>query len=155
MNEILEAIGPDLTPLITNLVMGIITTVFTILGYQLKKLMKKHEDNEKIKEIKGALERNKEIVQTSVEYVEQIGKHLEAEKKFELAKDKAVELANVNGFNISDAELDALIEQAVLSFKKGLATEMEMIHVPDMVYIPESEYGMPDPEKEEDEIIAP
>lgn len=127
MNEILEAVGTDLMPLITNLAISIITAIFGLLGYQLKKLMKKHEDNEKIKEIKGILERNKEIVQTSVEYVEQIGKHLEAEKKFELAKDKAVELANVNGFNISDAELDALIEQAVRSFKNGLASEVNVI----------------------------
>lgn len=155
MNEILETVGADLMPLITNLAISIITAIFGLLGYQLNKLIKKYKDNEVVKEIQGLLERNKEVVRTSVEYVEQIGKHLEAEEKFELAKDKAVELANSKGFSISDAELDVLIEQAVGAFKKEL-NKTDII-IPDTVIVPEenviiSEQGMTSPE---DETTAP
>ena len=124
MQEILDILGPELTPLITNLLLTLVGILFTYLGVQAKKLMARVERNKQVQQIKESLENNKEIVRASVEYVEQIGTHLKAEEKFNLAKDKALEFANDRGFTITETELDVLIEQMVFNFNKGYETDI-------------------------------
>ena len=124
MQEILDILGPELTPLITNLLLTLVGILFTYLGVQAKKLMARVERNKQVQQIKESLENNKEIVRASVEYVEQIGAHLKAEEKFNLAKDKALEFANDRGFTITETELDVLIEQMVFNFNKGYETDI-------------------------------
>ena len=124
MQEILDILGPELTPLITNLLLTLVGILFTYLGVQAKKLMARVERNKQVQQIKESLENNKEIVRASVEYVEQIGAHLKAEEKFNLAKDKALEFANDRGFTITETELDVLIEQMVFNFNKGYEADI-------------------------------
>ena len=61
----------------------------------------------------------REIVESTVKYVEQVGRSLGSHEKLELAKEKALEWLNVRGFNISDVELEILIEAAVQGFIKN------------------------------------
>lgn len=130
MEEILEILGTQMTPLIVNLLMGLVGILFTWLGIQANKLMKQVEANKHVQEIKQQLENNQEIVKASVEYVEKISQHLQIKgsEKFELAKQKALEFAAEKGANISEAELELLIEQATLSFDEGYKKgEVELI----------------------------
>lgn len=56
------------------------------------------------------------IVEATVKYVEQVGKSLGSEEKFELAKQKAVEWINSKGLSVSEVELEILIEASVNEF---------------------------------------
>lgn len=125
MEEFLVLLGSEVAPLINSLIITLIGVVFAFLGNQARRLVKRMADHEKVKEIQDSLRNNREIVQISVEYVEQIGQHLEGKAKFELAKEKALEIAQEKGANISAQELEALIEQAVLGFKQGWMSEGE------------------------------
>jgi len=58
----------------------------------------------------------RDIVEATVMYVEQVGRSLGSHEKFELAKEKALEWINTKGFNVSDIELEILIEAAVQNF---------------------------------------
>lgn len=124
MQDILDILGPELTPLITNLLLTLVGILFTYLGVQAKKLMARVERNKQVQQIRESLENNKEIVRASVEYVEQIGTHLKAEEKFNLAKEKALEFANDRGFTMTETELDVLIEQMVFNFNKGYEADI-------------------------------
>ena len=55
----------------------------------------------------------REIIAKTVQYVEQVGKSLGSQEKFELAKQKAVEWANSKGLQVSEVELEILIEAFV------------------------------------------
>ena len=135
MNEIFNTLGPQIEPLVSNLLLTVITIIFGILGTQASILMQKVKDSKQIKDIREKLERNKEVVEISVAYVEQVGKHLASADKFYLAKTKAIELANESGFKITEEELDVLIEQAVLAFhggyKQDAIIEAEEVNVVD------------------------
>lgn len=155
MQEILDILGPELTPLITNLLLTLVGILFTYLGVQAKKLMARVERNKQVQQIKESLENNKEIVRASVEYVEQIGTHLKAEEKFNLAKDKALEFANDRGFTITETELDVLIEQMVFNFNKGYEADIHMEQ--SVIEEPEGDFDYSDPKDidENDVVIYP
>ena len=55
----------------------------------------------------------RDIVSKTVQYVEQVGQLLGSQEKFELAKQKAVEWANSKGLQVSEVELEILIEAFV------------------------------------------
>ena len=55
----------------------------------------------------------REIIAKTVQYVEQVGKTLGSEEKFDLAKQKAVEWAQSKGLQVSEVELEILIEAFV------------------------------------------
>lgn len=155
MQELLDILGPELTPLITNLLLTLVGVLFTYLGIQSKKLMARVERSKEVQQIKESLENNKEIVKATVDYVEQIGAHLEPEKKFNLAKEKALEFANEKGLNITETELDVLIEQMVLNFKKGYESEIHLEQ--NLIEAPEGDYEYADPKDvdENDVIVYP
>ena len=71
------------------------------------------------KEIKEAIENNKVIIGIAVDFAEQTYKTLEGSERFEKAKDKAVAMMNERGIPVKEEEIDAMIEQAVLSFKNS------------------------------------
>lgn len=58
----------------------------------------------------------RDIVESTVKYVEQIGKALGSEEKFEMAKAKAIELLKELKITVSDSEIEVLIESFVQSF---------------------------------------
>ena len=72
------------------------------------------------KEIKEAIENNKVIIGIAVDFVEQTYKTLEGPERFEKAKDKAIAIMNERGIPVKEEEIDAMIEQAVLSFKNSV-----------------------------------
>ena len=62
----------------------------------------------------------KDVVESTVKYVEQIYKDLHGEEKLAKAKEKALGWLKEKGITISDTELEILIESAVSGFNKGL-----------------------------------
>ena len=71
------------------------------------------------KEIKETIENNKIIVGIAVDFAEQTYKALDGSERFEKAKDKAIAMMNERGIPVKEEEIDAMIEQAVLSFKNS------------------------------------
>lgn len=103
MDSIMELIKSNLLQLLA----AVITAVVSYLGVQIKNAYTKYADTKT----------KKEIVKSTVEYVEQISKSLDikpkAEEKFEKAKLKAIEWLNTKGISISETEIKILIESAV------------------------------------------
>lgn len=116
-NTLLANIITETTPIINSLIFTILGILGTWLGIQAKSLMNRMEKSQKLKEIKEGLEINKEIIETSVDYAEKIGSHLAGTEKFKLAKNKAYQIMSEWGIQISDAEIEALIEQVVLGYQ--------------------------------------
>ena len=71
------------------------------------------------KEIKETIENNKIIVGIAVDFAEQTYRALDGSERFEKAKDKAIAMMNERGIPVKEEEIDAMIEQAVLSFKNS------------------------------------
>lgn len=88
----------------------IITAVASFIGMSIKKAYTKYVDTKT----------KKEIVDSTVKYIEQIykGVMISNEDKLSKAKEKALEWLNSKGLKISDTELDILIESAVNELKK-------------------------------------
>lgn len=107
----------DLTPIINTAIFTILGGIATWIGIKGKSFMDSMEKSQKLKDIRESLEINKEIVETSVDYAEKIGAHLAGTEKFKLAKEKAYSIMGEWGIQISDAEMEALIEQVVLGYK--------------------------------------
>lgn len=130
MQEILEVLGPDIMPMITNLVISAIGIIFTILGYQVNKLIEKYKNHEDVKAIKEAFEQNQKFAEATVEYVEKISEQLglKGQEKFELAKTKLIEVLDSKGINITETEVDLLIEQAHTSFNEGYNKKERVIN---------------------------
>ena len=115
-NTLLANIITEITPTINSLIFTILGVLGWWLGLQAKRLMNRIEQSQKIKEIAEQLEVNHQIVQMSVDYAEQIGGHLKGTQKFRLAKDKAHSIMLEWGIEISEAEIEALIEQVVRGY---------------------------------------
>ena len=88
----------------------IITAVASFIGMSIKKAYTKYVDTKT----------KKEIVDSTVKYIEQIykGVMISNEDKLSKAKEKALDWLNSKGLKISDTELDILIESAVNGLKK-------------------------------------
>ncbi len=88
----------------------IITAIASFIGMSIKKAYTKYVDTKT----------KKEIVDSTVKYIEQIykGVMISNEDKLSKAKEKALEWLNSKGLKISDTELDILIESAVNGLKK-------------------------------------
>lgn len=106
MENILETIQPY----ILEIIVAILTGVASFIGMKIKKV---YEDyvNTKTK---------KDVVDTTVKYVEQVYKDIHGAEKLEKAKEKALEWLNEKGISISDTELEILIEASVNGFNNGL-----------------------------------
>lgn len=96
---------------IIEIIMGIITAVLSFVGIKIKEAYTKYADT-KVK---------KEIVKSTVEYVEQVFKDIHGEEKLEKAKEKALEWLKEKKIKISNTELEVLIESAVNSFNKKVS----------------------------------
>ena len=108
MEVLLDIINNNLVEILGT----VIVAVASWIGVQIKNAYTKYVDTKT----------KKEIVKSTVEYVEQICKTLEvkpkAEEKFLRAKTKAQEWLLSKGIEISDTEIEILIESAVNSLKK-------------------------------------
>lgn len=79
------------------------------LGVTINKFIKKIEKNKIIRE----------VIEDCVKYVEQKSKKEEIQDKYEMAKDKAVNILNSKGVDVTDDEIDLLIESFVNGLTKG------------------------------------
>lgn len=97
-------------PYLIEILSLILTGVVTYVGLQIKKLYEKHIDTQV----------KKDVVDSTVKYIEQVYKDIHGEDKLNKAKEKALEWLNEKGITISDTELEILIESAVNGFNNGL-----------------------------------
>lgn len=98
-----------------QIIFTILTAVASFIGLQVKKLYEKYV-NDKTK---------KEVVESTVKYVEQLYKSLNGAEKLEKAKESIVALLNEKGLSITELEMDVLIEATCNSFKEHFKTEEE------------------------------
>ena len=93
-----------------EIIVAILTGIASFIGVKIKKLYEEYV-NTKTK---------KDVVDTTVKYVEQVYKDIHGEEKLNKAKDKALEWLNEKGITISDTELEILIEASVNGFNNGV-----------------------------------
>ena len=99
MRGILDVISNNMVEILTT----VLTAIIGYIGIKAKSIFEKYI-NDKTK---------KSIVEETVKYVEQIGKTLSCEEKKQKAHDKALEWMIEKKINVSDTELEILIESAV------------------------------------------
>ena len=92
-----------------TIIMGALTGFLGWLGATINKFIKEIKKNRIIRE----------VINDCVRYVEQKSKKEEIQDKYEMAKDKAVNILNSKGIDVTDDEIDLLIE----SFVNGLTKE--------------------------------
>lgn len=68
-------------------------------------------------------ETKKNVVQTTVEYVEQVYKDIHGDEKLDKAIERASEILNEKGITASKTELRTLIESAVYGLIQGWTTD--------------------------------
>lgn len=91
-----------------SIILTALTAVLGWLGATIKKIY-----NEKVKN-----ETIRNVINDCVKYVEQKSKTGEIKDKYEMAKDKAINILNSKGIQVSEDEIDLLIESFVNGLKK-------------------------------------
>lgn len=92
----------QLMPALISIAVTVVTAIAAWLGTKAKELLDTKE--------------KKNIVESTVKYVEQIGKELGSEEKLALAKKAALEWLKQKGLTVSEIELNILIQAAVNDF---------------------------------------
>ena len=111
MEQIIETIMPAVLQLAGTVLM----CVAGVVGYQIKKAYNKYVDNQT----------KYDIVNSTVEYVEQVYKDIHGEEKLQKALDRASELLTNAGITVTTTELETLIEAAVNGFNGGFNASVE------------------------------
>lgn len=107
----MEQFIEQITPAVLNLAVVCITVIFSYVGMKVKAIY-----NEKVNtEIK------KDVVNTTVKYVEQVYKDIHGEDKLNEALKEAISILSQKGIPVSDSELKVLIEAAVNALNKELS----------------------------------
>ena len=99
MDDIFNAISKNLIQIVFTIITGIIGYI----GVRIKKMYQEYIQD-KLK---------KEIIEKTVKYVEQTSKDLSCKEKKNKALKKSLEWMKEKKINISDTELEILIESAV------------------------------------------
>lgn len=105
MERIMEVVMPAVLQLAGTILM----VGAGILGYQVKKLYNQYIDTQV----------KKDVVDTTVKYVEQVYTDIHGEEKLAKAIERASQLLNDQGIIVSVDELEILIEAAVNGFNGG------------------------------------
>lgn len=100
---------------IIQALIGLLGSILIILINHAKKAFVDYMDDSEIGE---ELKNKQYLVKIAVDAVEQVYKKEDGAKKFELAKEKVIRLAEDNGVEISMSEIDDFIEQAVGAMNK-------------------------------------
>lgn len=98
MTEIMK----ELTPSLLNIAGVLLSALASWLAFQCKKWLDTKQ--------------KRAIAETSVKYVEQVGKALGSTEKLALAKETMIAMLAKVGLKITDTELTALIEAACTAF---------------------------------------
>lgn len=115
--------------LVEQLVPYLVSIVTIILGYVSFRVGKAIDGAMSKYDIYDAIKTNQTIVKASVEYAEQVFKEAKGQEKFDLAKERAVQIFKERGIEISEKELNTLIEQSVFQFKNGLNDSRQQVEV--------------------------
>lgn len=107
MNELMT----QLQPVIISICVTILTAIASYVGMKVKHLFEEKVNTEtKLK-----------VVETTCKYVDQVYKDIHGREKFETAKDAIVDQLNKKGIEITDLELEVMIESVVKGFKDGFS----------------------------------
>lgn len=106
-----------LLPYLLSALGTVITAVAAWLGSKLGSYIDSQKESKLIRE----------IISKTVQYVEQVGRSLGSKEKLALAKRKAIEWANSKGLNVSEVELEILIEAFVNEFYGKYLDPMESV----------------------------
>ena len=112
---ILELRGNDMEfinqimPSLVDFVAVVIGVALMYAGQYVKKLYNQYADTQT----------KKDVVETTVQYVEQVYKDIHGQEKLDKALERASELLKEKGIAVSDTELETLIESAVCGFNDG------------------------------------
>lgn len=98
-------------PALESLMAVVLTTVFSYVGLEIKRLYQRYADSQE----------KKDVVRSTVTYVEQIGKDMNGPDKLSMALTTASGLLKSRGIDTEPQELRTLVEAAVNGLKKGLA----------------------------------
>lgn len=115
--------------LVEQLVPYLVSIVTVILGYVSFRVGKVIDGAMSKYDIYDAIKTNQTIVKASVEYAEQVFKEAKGQEKFELAKERAIQIFKERGIEISEKELNTLIEQSVFQFKNGMNEAHQTVEV--------------------------
>lgn len=105
MEQIMEVVMPAVLQLAGTVLM----VMAGIIGYQVKKIYNQYIDTQV----------KKDVVDTTVKYVEQVYTDIHGEEKLAKAIECASQLLNDQGIIVSVDELETLIEAAVNGFNGG------------------------------------
>lgn len=111
----MEQIVETIMPAVLQLAGTVLMCVAGVVGYQIKKAYNKYVDNQT----------KYDIVNSTVEYVEQVYKDIHGEEKLQKALDRASELLTNAGITVTTTELETLIEAAVNGFNGGFNASVE------------------------------
>lgn len=112
----MEQIMEVLMPAVISLLGTVISVVTGIIGYKISKWGDKYIENQNTL---MTTEEKKAVITSTVDYVEQVFKDLNGAEKLEKAKERALTLLNEQGIEITDDQLETLIEAAVKGLKAG------------------------------------
>lgn len=110
MEQIMEVVMPAVLQLAGTVLM----VMAGIVGYQVKKLYNQYIDTQV----------KKDVVDTTVKYVEQVYTDIHGDEKLAKAIERASQLLNDQGIIVSVDELETLIEAAVNGFNGGFKSEV-------------------------------
>lgn len=99
----------QIMPSLVDFVAVVIGVALMYAGQYVKKLYNQYVDTQT----------KKDVVSTTVQYVEQVYKDIHGQKKLDKALERASELLKEKGIAVSDTELETLIESAVCGFNDG------------------------------------
>ena len=109
MEQIMKVVMPAALQLAGTILM----VLAGIVGYQVKKLFNKYVDTQV----------KKDIVESTVQYVEQVFKDIHGQEKLDKAIERASQLLAEQGISVSIDELETLIEAAINGFNNGYKFE--------------------------------
>lgn len=106
-----------------NLIVTILTVAINVVAYFLVKYLKTKAGVETLREIETYLLSKQELAKIAVLFAQQMYKSFDGEIRYQKALQKLTELFDNYGFEIDDAELDALIESMLKQLKMEFSEE--------------------------------
>lgn len=105
----------EIMPSLLSLVGTIVAVLLGYAGVEIKKLYKKYVNTQV----------EKDVVDSTVKYIEQVYTDIHGEEKLNEALSQASKILNEKGIEVSTEQLTTLIESAVYGLNKGLESTEE------------------------------
>lgn len=99
----------QIMPSLLDFIAVVIGVALMYAGKYVKKMYDKYVDTET----------KKDVVNSTVQYVEQVYKDIHGQEKLDKALERASELLKEKGITVSNTELETLIESALCGFNDG------------------------------------